>query len=100
MRIMKAADGVQPSKFDAPALGDILRPELRTPPEPPHSSKIDTVMEDISEKHVLFSPLWGRFPALDWEWGFSETQGCLRCHHVPSEPRRKLGKGVSKVLRC
>jgi hypothetical protein len=74
MRIMKAADGVQPSKFDAPALGDILRPELRTPPH----SKIDTVMEDISEKHVLFSPLWGRFPALDWEWGFSETRGCLR----------------------
>jgi hypothetical protein len=24
-------------------------------------------MEDVSEKHVLFSPLWGRFPALDWE---------------------------------
>jgi hypothetical protein len=83
-----------------------LRPELRTPP---HSSKIDIVMEDISEKHVLFSPLWGRFPALDWEWGFSEAHGCLRGSSRAKRTSAETGEGGqqgakgandSKVLRC
>jgi hypothetical protein len=56
-------------------------------------------MEDISEKHVLFSPLWGRFPALDWEEGFSDLRDSRMpegYHHVLNEPRRKLGKGLAR----
>jgi len=43
---------------------------------------------------VLFSPLWGRFPALDWVCAVSyRFTNAGSVSPVPNEPRRHLGEG-------